>query len=76
MTGNPKIHKANVQLRTIVSGMDTPTEKIAELTQHELRDFVESTPSYIRDRTDLIEKLKEITQLLPKDAVLFLLPCL
>ena len=62
---------ANVLLRTTVSRMDTPREKIAELGEHELRDFVESTPGYIRDTTDFIEKPKEKPDPLPSDAILF-----
>ena len=37
LKGNPKIHKANVPFRTIVSGIYTHTEKIADLAMHELR---------------------------------------
>ena len=44
LKGNPKIRMANVPLRTIGEGMDTPTERIAELAEYELRDFVGSTP--------------------------------
>ena len=67
LKGNPLV---NVPLLT-VSRMDTPTEKIAALGEHELRDFVESTPNYIRDTTDFIEKLKEKPDPLPSDAILF-----
>ena len=41
LKGNPKRHKANAPYRTIVSGIGTPTEKLAELAEHELKDFVE-----------------------------------
>lgn len=59
LKGNPKIHKKDVPMRTIVSGVDTATEKIAELAEYELRHFVEESPSYIRDTTDFINKLKQ-----------------
>ena len=45
LRGKPKIHKANAPLRTVVSGIDTPTERIAELAEHVLKEFVESMPS-------------------------------
>ena len=45
LRGKPKIHKAIAPLRTVVSGIDTPTDKIAELAEHVLKEFVESTPS-------------------------------
>ena len=54
-----------------MSGMDTPSEKIAELAEYDLRDFVESISSYIRDTTDFIEKLKMRTETLSKDTILF-----
>ncbi len=72
LKGNPKIHKKGAPLRTIVSGMGTPTEHIAELTERELAEFVETSPSYIRDTTDFIAKLKsEVTEPLPDDSILF-----
>lgn len=71
LKGNPKLHKANAPYRTIVSGIGTPTEKLAEVTEHELNEFVETSPSYIRDTTDFICKLKEIKEPLPENALLF-----
>ena len=59
LKGNPKLHKNNASLRTIVSGIDTPTEKFAEVAEHELNDFVINSPTYIRDTTDFISKLKK-----------------
>ena len=71
LKGKPKLHKTNVPYRTIVSGIDTPTEKLAELTEHELKDFVEKSPSYIRDTTDFITKLRGVYEPLPSDSILF-----
>ena len=71
LKGNPKLHKDNAPLRTIVSGINTPTERLAELTEHELNEYVENTPSYIRDTTDFISKLKAFNANIPKDAILF-----
>ena len=55
----------------IVSGIGTPTEKLAEVAEHELSEFVETSPSYIRDTTDFICKLQEIKEPLPENAFLF-----
>ena len=71
LKGNPKIHKSGAPLRTIVSGINTPTEKIAELAEHELNEYVENTPSYVKDTTDFISKLKTMKTDIPKDAILF-----
>ena len=71
LKGNPKLHKPNAPYRTIVSGIGTPTEKLAEFAEHELTEFVETSPSYIRDTTDFTSKLKEIGEPLPENAVLF-----
>lgn len=71
LKGNPKLHKNNAPLRTIVSGIDTPTEKFAEVAEHELNDFVINSPTYIRDTTDFISKLKNIDFQIPNNAILF-----
>ena len=71
LKGNPKLHKANAPYRTIVSGIGTPTEKLAEPAEHELKDFVEQSPSYIRDTTDFITKLRGVYEPLPADSILF-----
>ena len=71
LKGNPKLHKDGAPLRTIVSGINTPTERLAELTEHELNEYVESSPSYIRDTTDFISKLKTIRKEIPENAILF-----
>ncbi|WP_179117283.1 hypothetical protein, partial [Solemya velum gill symbiont] len=71
LKGNPKLHKPTATYRAIVSGIGTPTEKMAEVAEHELKKFVESSPSYIRDTVDFINKLKEINEPLPADSILF-----
>ena len=38
LKGNPKLHKPNAPYRTIVSGIGTPTEKLAEFAEHELTE--------------------------------------
>ncbi|MES9884726.1 MAG: GIY-YIG nuclease family protein [Sedimenticola sp.] len=70
LKGNPKIHKSGNPLRTIVSGIGTPTEKIAEVAEKELNEYVVNSPSYIRDTTDFINQIKDINGL-PDDTILF-----
>ena len=60
LKGNPKIHKKDIPYRTIVSGINTPTERIAELVEHELNQYVESSPGYIQDTNDFINKLADL----------------
>ena len=69
--GNPKLHKTNAPYRTIISGIGTPTEMLAELAEHELKDVFEKSPSYIRDTTDFITKLRGAHEPLPADSILF-----
>ena len=71
LKGNPKLHKEKAPLRTIVSGLNIATERIAELAEHELNEFVESSPSFLRDTTDFILKLHDIQEPLPENSILF-----
>ena len=71
LKGNPKIHKESAPYRAIVSGIGTPTEKLAEVAEYELEEFVIQTPSYLRDTTDFINKLADVKEDIPKDAILF-----
>ena len=71
MKGNPKLYKANVPYRVIVSGIGTPTERLAELAEHERKGFVEQSPSYIHDTTDFMTKLRSVDEPLPTDSILF-----
>ncbi|MCG7879722.1 MAG: GIY-YIG nuclease family protein [Candidatus Thiodiazotropha endolucinida] len=69
--GNPKIHKDGNPLRTIVNGRGHPTERVAELVEFELQEHVEGLPSYIKDTTHFLQKLKEVEQPLPAQTILF-----
>ena len=71
LKGNPKLHKSGAPFRTIVSGINTPTEKMAEVAEYELQEYVLGSPSYIRDTTDFINKLQEIDEPIPEGAFLF-----
>ena len=72
LKGNPKLHKEGAPFRTIVSGVNTPTELMAEVAEYELKDFVINSPTYIRHTTDFINKLREIKTAIPTNAILFL----
>ena len=69
LKGNPKIHKDNDPLRTIVSGIKTPTERLAELKDYKPNKHVENTSSCIRDKTDFISKLKAFNANIPKTEI-------
>ena len=69
--GNPKVHKKGNPLRITISGIDNPTEKIAEFAEKQLDDYVTSLPSYIKDTSDFINRLKELKQPLPKESIIF-----
>jgi len=72
LKGNPKIHhKEGNPFRTIVNGIGTATENMAGGAEKELNEFVKSSPSYIRDTSDFQQKLQEIPQPLPNEAILF-----
>ncbi len=45
-------------------------EKIAEVAEKELNEYVVNSPSYIRDTTDFINQIKDINGL-PDDTILF-----
>ena len=60
MQGNPKLHKEGHPLRVIVSGRGHATEGIAELAEQELGAHVEGQPSFVKDTTDFINKIKGV----------------
>lgn len=59
----PKIHKPNNPGRPIVSGIDSPTDKISHILDLILRPHVSKLPSHIKDTRDFICKLQEIGSL-------------
>ena len=73
LKGNPKIHKKDIPYKTIVSGISTPTETIAELGEHKLNQYVESSPSYmyIQDTNDFINKLADFKDRIREDSISF-----
>ena len=69
--GNPKPHKQGAPMQTIVNGINTATERLAEVAEDELNEFVKNSPSYIQDTTDFLKKLSEVQQPLPEGTILF-----
>jgi serine/threonine protein kinase len=57
----PKIHKENNPGRPIVSANGHPTEKISKFIDFLLRPFVENLPSHIKDTTDYLKKMENLT---------------
>ena len=60
LQGNPELHKEGHPLRAIVSGRGHATEGIAELAEKELNTHVMGQPSFVRDSTDFINKIKDV----------------
>ena len=71
LKGNPKLHKQGAPMRTIVNGINTATERIAEVAEYELNEFVKSSPSHIQDTTGFLKKLSKVQQPLPEGTILF-----
>ena len=57
----PKIHKENNPGRPIMSANGHPTENISEFIDFHLRPFVENFPSHIKDTTDYLKKMENLT---------------
>ena len=65
----PKIHKPDNPPRPIISGCDSPTDRISEFLTTILNPIAQAQPSYIRDSTHLISLLDQIPPL-PQDTFL------
>lgn len=50
-----------LKCRPIVSGVDSLTQNVGIYIDQILRPFVVSLPSYIRDTTDLIQKVEDVS---------------
>ena len=59
----PKIHKPGNPERPIVASNVAPTENISHFADFYLRSSVIRPPSYIRDTTDFINKLRRLSRL-------------
>ena len=71
LKGNLKIHKTSAPMRTIVNSINIPTEKIAEMAEFEPREYIETTPSYIKDTRLHSEIKNELTEEQPENSILF-----
>ena len=65
----PKIHKTNNLGRPVVSSVNSHTEKVSAYVGDYLRPLAERLPSYIRDTTDFIKRLRALGKL-PKNSLL------
>ena len=68
---NPKVHKKNIPYRTIVSTINHPTQRLAEVAEKELEEHVTNLPSHIKDTTDFLKKVETIKENIPDDFILF-----
>ncbi|CAH3193840.1 unnamed protein product, partial [Porites evermanni] len=59
----PKIHKINHPGRPVISSVNSHTEKISAYVDEFLRPIAERLPSYIRDTTDFIQRIKVLGKL-------------
>ena len=65
----PKIDKKNCPGRPVISGCNTPTEKISAFVDHQLKSLVPQIPSYVQDTNDFLNELKDMERF-PDEAIL------
>ena len=65
----PKLHKRGCPGRPVISGCNTPTEKISAFVDHHLKPLVAAVPSYVKDTNDFLKKLRDISTL-PSGAIM------
>ena len=65
------MHKrlSDIPGRPVISNCGTPTEKVSEFLDFQLKLEIQSSDSYIKDRGDFIRKIKDI-HYIPSDAIL------
>ena len=54
----PKIHKKNCPGRPVISGCNTPTEKISAFVDSQLKPLVSQIPFFVKDTNHFLNKLK------------------
>ena len=57
----PKLHKANRPGRPIVSAVNSPTDLLSAFIDAHLKPIVPTIPSYIKDTTDFLRKLRTVS---------------
>ena len=65
----PKIPKTNCPGWPVISGCNTPTEKISAFVDHQLKPLVPQISSYVKDTNDFLNKLKGMDRF-PEGAIL------
>jgi len=65
----PKLHKPGCPGRPVILGCSTPTERISDFVDNNLRPLVPKINSYVKDTNDFLRKLGEL-QRLPEGAIL------
>ena len=65
----PKIHKQNCPGRPVISGCNTPTEKISAFVDYHLKPLDPQILSYVKDTYDFLNKLKHMEKF-PEGAIL------
>ena len=67
----PKIHKilSSVPQRPVISNCGPATDKISEFLDHHWQPVMKEEKSYIKDRADFLDKLKDLGEI-PEGAIL------
>ena len=70
----PKIHKMlyDVPGRPVISLCGTPTKKVSEFQDNQLKSVMRKGMSYIKDSNDFMHKIRDL-QDIPKDDLLNIL---
>ena len=58
----PKIHKTNITGRPIISGNNSPTERISAFVDEHIKILIPKIKSYVRDTPDFIRNIEEFRQ--------------
>ena len=57
-------------IRPIISSINSPTERLAEIAESELEQWVTNLPTSIQDTTQFLRKLEELNGI-PKNSIFF-----
>ena len=59
----PKLRKRDCPGRPLISGCNTPTEKISAFVDHHLKPLAAAVPSYVKDTNGFLKKFRDISML-------------
>ena len=65
----PKVHKRGVPGRPVISGCNSPTEKLSEVVDSFLKPLVPTIPTHIKDTRHFLSKLRALDTL-PRGCIL------